>query len=78
MVWLPSCTGDNEAHDILEKKLNSEDVEERSRRGYSKDPLAHGKVSRVSTELPDKQLGPEVGILARGDLGGTRGYQRWA
>jgi hypothetical protein len=60
------------------KKLNSEDVEERSRRGYSKDPLAHGKVSRVSTELPDKQLGPEVGILARGDLGGTRGYQRWA
>ena len=53
------------------RKLDSEDGGERSGRGFAtsgltKDPLAHGKGPELSTELPDRELGPCEGFLARG------------
>ena len=55
----------------FDRKLDSEDGEERSRRGFATsgltgDPLARGKGSELSTELPDRELGPCEGFLARG------------
>ena len=53
------------------QKLDSEDDEERSGRGFATsgligDLLAHGEGPKLSTELPDRELGPCVGFLARG------------
>ena len=53
------------------RKLDSEDGGERSRRGFATsgltgDPLAHGEGPELSTELPDGDLGPCEGFLARG------------
>ena len=53
------------------RKPDSEDGEERSGRGFAtsgltKDPLARGEGSELSTELPDRELGPCKGFLARG------------
>ena len=52
-------------------KLDSEDGGERSGRrfatsGLTGDPLTHGEGPELSTELPDRELGPYVGFLAKG------------
>ena len=65
MYWRkqgPRCFG---------QKLDSEDDGERSRRGFATsgltgDPLARGEGPELSTELPDRELGPCEGLLARG------------
>ena len=59
------------------RKLDSEYGGERSGRGFAtsgliRDPLAHGEGLELSTELPNRELGPYEGFLARGsneDLG---------
>ena len=53
------------------RKLDSEDGGERSERGFAtsgliRDPLARGESLRLSTELPDQELGPCEGFLVRG------------
>ena len=53
------------------RKLDSEDGGERSGRGFAMsglngDPLARGEVPGLFTELPDRELGPCEGFLARG------------
>ena len=53
------------------RKLDSEDGGERSGRGFAmsgltRDPLARGEGLELSTELPDRELGPCKGFLARG------------
>ena len=53
------------------QKLDSEDGREWSRRGFAMsgligDPLARGEGLELSTELPDRELGPCKGFLARG------------
>ena len=53
------------------QKLDSEDGGERSGRGFAMigltgDPLACGEGSELSMELPNRELGPCVGFLARG------------
>ena len=53
------------------QKLDSEDGGERSGRGFAtsgltKDPLARGEGLELSMKLPDQELGPCEGFLARG------------
>ena len=55
----------------FDQKLDSEDSGERSGRGFATsgltgDPLACGEGSELSMELPNRELGPCVGFLARG------------
>ena len=55
----------------LVQKLDSEDGRERSGRGFAmsgltEDPLARGEGPELSTELPNRKLGPCEGFLARG------------
>ena len=55
----------------LGQKLDNEDGGERSGRGFAKsgltrDPLACGEGLGLSTELPDRELGPCGGFLATG------------
>ena len=52
-------------------KLDSEDGGERSRRGFAtsgltRDPIARGEGPELSMKLPDRELGPCEGFLARG------------
>ena len=51
------------------QKLDSEDSEERSRRGYSRDPLACREGPRLSMELLDWELSPYEGLQE--GLGGS-------
>ena len=49
------------------RKLDSEDGGERSRRGFAtsgltRDPLVRGEGLELSTELPDRELGPCEGL----------------
>ena len=49
------------------RKLDSEDGEERSKRGFAMsgligDPLTHGEGPKLSMELPDQELGPCEGL----------------
>ena len=39
---------------------------ERLAERYVRDPFARGEGPRLSTELPDRELGPSEGFLARG------------
>ena len=51
------------------RKLDSEDggsIRERLAGRHIGDPLAHGEGPKPSTELPDRELGPCEGFLARG------------
>ena len=55
----------------FDRKLDSEDGGERSGRGFAmscltRDPLTRGEGPELSTELPDQELGPCEGFLARG------------
>ena len=55
----------------FDRKLDSEDGGERSGRGFAMsgltgDPLAPREGLELSTELPDRKLGPCMGFLVRG------------
>ena len=53
----------------FDRKLDSEEagsIRERLAGRHVGDPLAHGEGPRLSMELPDQELGPCEGFLARG------------
>ena len=67
--WPPPCIEGNKAHGIsagslIVKMVGS--IRERLAERHVGDPLAHGEGPRLSTELPDRELGPCEGFLARG------------
>ena len=69
MVWPPPCTEGNKAHgglagSLIVKTVGS--IRERLVERHIEDPLAHGEGLGLSTELPDRELGPCEGFLARG------------
>ena len=69
VVWPPPCTEGNKAYggsvgSLIVKTAGA--VRERLARRHTGDPLAHGEGLRLSTELPDRELGPCEGFLARG------------
>ena len=69
VVWPPPCTGGNKAHGISAGSLimkTAGSIRERLAGRHVGDPLAHGEGPRLSTELPDQELGPCEGFLARG------------
>ena len=75
MVWPPPCTGGNKAHGVLAGSLKVKtagSIRERLAERHVEDLLACGEGLRLSTELPDRELDPCEGFLARGsneDLG---------
>ena len=69
MVWPPWCTEGNKAHSgsdgsLIVKMAGS--IWERLVGRHVGDPLARGEGPRLSMELPDLELGPCEGFLARG------------
>ena len=69
MVWPPSCIGGNKARGILARSLivkTTGSIRERLAGRHVEDPLMCGEGPRLSTELPDRELGPCEGFLARG------------
>ena len=69
VVWPPPCTEGNKAHGVLARSLIVKTVgsiQERLAGSHVGDPLAHGEGPRIYTELPDQELGPCEGFLARG------------
>jgi hypothetical protein len=66
-VWLPPCTGGNEAHDVLDGSSIVKMVESVLEGARSGAPLACGEVPRLSIELLDWVLGPRVGFPLRSD-----------
>ena len=69
MVWPPPYTGGNKARGVLAKSLivkTAGSIRERLVGRHVGDPLAHGEGPGLSTELPDRELGPCEGFLARG------------
>ena len=69
MVWLPPCTEGNKARGGLAKSLivkTAGSIQERLAGRHVGDPLASGEDLRLSTELPDWELGPCEGFLTRG------------
>ena len=71
VVWPPPCTAGNKAHGGLAGSLIVETAgsnQERLAGRHVGDPLACGEGPRLSTELPDRELGPCEGFLARGSV----------
>ena len=69
VVWPSPCTGGNKARDILAGSLivkMAGSIRERLAGRHIGDPLARGEGLRLSMELPDWELGPCKGFLARG------------
>ena len=69
VVRSPSYTEGNKAHDILAESLivkTTGSIRERLAGRHIGDPLARGEGPRLSMELPDWELGPCKGFLARG------------
>ena len=69
MVWPPSCTEGNKAHGVLAGSLivkTAGSIWERLAERHIGDPLARGEGLRLSTEVPDRELGPCEGFLAKG------------
>ena len=69
MVWPPPCTGGNKACGVsvgilIVKTAGS--IRERLAGRHVGDPLAHGEGPRLSTELPNRELG-----LAKDSLRGA-------
>ena len=61
VVWPPPCTGGNKAHDVSAGSLivkTAGSIQERLAGRHVEDPLACGEGPRLSTELPDQELGP--------------------
>ena len=64
-----TCTEGNKARGVLAGSLivkTAGRIRKRLARRHVGDPLACGEGPRLSTELPDQELGPCVGYLARG------------
>ena len=69
VVWPPPYTGGNKAHGVSAKSLivkMAGSIQERLVRRHIGDSLVHGEGPRLSTELPDQELGPCEGFLTRG------------
>ena len=69
VVWPPPCTGGNKARGVLAGSLivkTAGSIRERLAGRHVRDPLARGECPRLSTELPDQELGPYEEFLARG------------
>ena len=69
VVWPPPCTRGNKARDVSAGSLivkTAGSIRERLAGRHVGDPLARGEGPRLSTELPDRELGPCEGFLARG------------
>ena len=69
VVWPPPCTGGNKAHGVSVESLivkTTGSIRERLAGRHVGDPLARGEDLRLSTELPDQELSPYEGFLARG------------
>ena len=69
VVWPSSCIGGNKACGVLVGSLIVKTVgsiRERLAERHVIDPLARGEGPRLSTELPDREVGPCEGFLARG------------
>ena len=69
VVWPPPCTERNmargaSAENLIVKTVGS--IRERLAGRHVGDPLACGEGPRLSTELPDWELGPCEGFLVRG------------
>ena len=71
VVWPPPCTGGNKARGISAGNLivkTARSIWESHAGRHVGDPLACGEGPRLSTELPDQELGPCEGFLARGSI----------
>ena len=69
VVRPPPCTEGNKAHGVSAGSLivkTAGSIRERLAGRHIGDPLARGEGPRLSTELPDRELGPCEGFLARG------------
>ena len=69
VVWPPPCTRGNKARGVSARSLivkTARSIWERLARRHVRDPLARGEGLRLSMELPDRELGPCEGFLARG------------
>ena len=69
VVWPPLCTGGNKAHGISTGSLivkTAGSIRERLAGSHVGDPLVRGEGPRLSMELPNRELGPCEGFLARG------------
>ena len=69
VVWPLPCTGGNKAHGVSAGSLivkMAGSIRERLAERHVGDPLARGEGPRLSTELPNRELGPCEGFLARG------------
>ena len=69
MVWPPPCTEGNKACGVSAGSLivnTAGSVRERLAGRHVGDPLARGEGPGLSTELPDRELGPYERFLARG------------
>ena len=69
MVWPPPCTRGNKARDVSAGSLivkTAGSIRERLAGRHIGDPLADEEGPRLSTELPDQELGPCEGFLTRG------------
>ena len=69
VVWPPLCTEGNKARggsarSLIVKTVGS--IRERLAERHVGDPLAREECPRLSTELPDRELGPSEGFLVRG------------
>ena len=65
VVWAPSCIEGNKACGILAGSLivkMAGSIQERLAGRHVGDPLACGEGPRLSTELPDRKLGPCEGL----------------
>ena len=69
VVWPPPCTGGNKARGVSAGSLivkTAGSILESLAGRHIESPLARGYGLRLSTELPDRELGPCDGFLARG------------
>ena len=68
-MWPPPCIGGNKARGVLTGSLivkTAGSIRERLAGRHVGDLLAHGEGPRLSTELPDQELGSCEGFLTRG------------
>ena len=69
VVWPPPCTGGNKARGVSAGSLivkMAGSIRERLAGRHVRDPLACGEGPKLSTKLPDRELSPCEGFLARG------------
>ena len=69
VVWPPPCTRGDKAHGVSAESLivkTAGSIWERLAGRHVGDPLARRKGPRLSMELPNRELDPCEGFLARG------------